>query len=118
MIDLALSSYIYINDIWSAAIQELDIIFGTEKTELIGYPDVGTYFDEFLWTLSPTTAALQSYIDSKIADTVYASQLQRNIEVNYTFNESTYENIYEVTISLYNDYKSVQKTYNLNKKVT
>lgn len=117
MLDLSLSSSIYTNDLWEAAIQEIDIIFGTINTELIGYPEFGTNFDEFLWSLSPTTTALHQYIEAKLKQTSFVSQLQHHVMIDYRINETTYENMYNVTITLYNDYRAFEKTYNLAKKI-
>lgn len=117
MLDLSLNSSIYTNDIWEAAIQEIDIIFGTTNTELIGYPKFGTNFDEFLWTLTPTTGALHEYIQKKLYDTSFVSKLKNHIDINCKINQETYENEYEVTITLYNDDKAIEKTYNLAKKI-
>ena len=47
MIDLALDSKIFIDTNIDAALQELDLLFNTENTELIGYPEYGTNFEQF-----------------------------------------------------------------------
>ena len=47
MIDLALSSNVFIDSAFDAALQELDIILNTRYTELIGYPKFGTDFEQF-----------------------------------------------------------------------
>lgn len=117
MLDLSLGSSIYINDIWDAAVQEIDLIFGTVNTELIGYPSFGTNFDEFLWSLTPTTTALEQYIEEKLRETSFVSRLNHHVLINYHIDEKSYENVYNVTITLYDDYRSFEKTYNLTKKI-
>lgn len=117
MLDLSLGSSIYVNDIWDAAVQEIDLIFGTVNTELIGYPSFGTNFDEFLWSLTPTTTALEQYIEEKLRETSFVSRLNHHILINYHIDEKSYENVYDVTITLYDDYRSFEKTYNLAKKI-
>ena len=117
MLDLSLDSSIFVNDVWAGAIQEIDILFETTNTELIGYPEFGTNFDTFLWTLTPTTTALKEYIENKIKQTSFASRLKNQITVNQYIDETAYENVYNVTISLYDDYRALEKTYNLAKKI-
>ena len=41
MIDLAIDSRIYLQDLLDLSLQELDILFNTTNTELIGYTDFG-----------------------------------------------------------------------------
>lgn len=117
MLDLSLNSSIYTNDIWEAAIQEIDIIFATTNTELLGYPEFGTNFDEFLWTLTPTTGALQEYIEKQLRNTSFVSKLKYHLDINCKVNVDTYENEYKVTITLYDDDKAIEKTYNLAKTI-
>lgn len=117
MLDLSLGSDMFKTDLFDAAAQELDILFNTENTELIGYPSFGTYFDEYLWTLTPSTTALNQYIDRIISSSTFASRLNHHIQINNNFDESTYENVYTVTITLYNDYSSIEKTYKLSEKL-
>lgn len=117
MLDLSLGEDMFKSNLFDAAAQELDILFNTTNTELIGYPEFGTYFDDFLWTLTPTTTALNEYIEKAIRSTYFASKLQHHVQINNNFNESTYENVYTVVITLYNDYSSIEKTYTLSEKL-
>ena len=66
MIDLALDSNVFIDSVFDAALQELDIILNTRYTELIGYPKFGTDFEQFLWQLTPSAQSLKRYILEKI----------------------------------------------------
>ena len=59
MLDLALDTRIFINNELDAALQELDMIFNTENTELIGYPQYGTNWYQFLWQLDYSPEDLQ-----------------------------------------------------------
>ena len=62
MLDLAIDSRIFIYNEEDAALQELDILFNTENTELIGYPRYGTNFEQFLWNMNPRTIYILIYI--------------------------------------------------------
>ena len=82
MIDLALDSRILINSELDAALQELDILFNTETTELINNPEFGCNFEQFLWQLTPATESLKTYIIEKIQQTLFLSKMTYNININ------------------------------------
>jgi len=98
MIDLAIDGRIFINNVLDEALQELDILFNTTNTELIGYPQYGTNFEQFLWQLTPSPNELRNYINERISDTFYLSQLETNIEVEVLKGEI--RNIYYVRIGV------------------
>ena len=81
MLDLSLDYKILINNNFDAAIQELDILFNTETTELINNPTFGTNFEQFLWQLTPSVHSLKKYISEKINETYFLSKLNTDIEV-------------------------------------
>ena len=82
MLDLSLDHNILINTELDAAVQELNILFSTETTELIGCPTFGTNFEQFLWQLTPATSALKKYILEKINDTYFLSRMKCDVDVN------------------------------------
>lgn len=99
MYDLSLGNSLFVDNELDCAIQELDILFGTENTELIGYPYFGTFFEQFLWQLNPSVETLKTYIMDKIADeTYFLSKFKVNIEVAIIDGEL--RNIYNVLISV------------------
>ena len=65
-LDLSLDNRIMLNTKLDCAIQELDMLFNTTNTELIGKPEYGTNFEQFLWQLTPSTDELRKYIYQKI----------------------------------------------------
>lgn len=102
MIDLAIDGRVFIDNVLDEALQEMDILFNTYQTELIGYPDYGTNFEQFLWQLTPSPKELKRYIFEKIGDTFYLSQLSTEIDVEVLTGEM--RNIYYVKIGVtYND---------------
>jgi len=111
MIDLALDGRVFIRNKLDEAVQELDILFNTELTELIGYPQFGCDFEQFSWQISPSTDALKKYIQSKIVDTVYLNELNVDIDVDVIKGE--YRFIYQVKIKIYDDNEnnSVERNY-------
>lgn len=97
MLDLALDGRVFLYSELDCAIQEIDMILNTENTELIGYPEYGTEFHTFLWTLTPTTTELENYIKNKInTETFYASKMK--VIVNAQFLEADYKSMYYVKI--------------------
>ena len=44
ILDLAIDGNVFIDNIVDAALQEIDLIFNTTNTELIGNPSFGTNF--------------------------------------------------------------------------
>jgi len=102
MLDLALDNRVFLDSKLDCALQEIDMLLNTENTELIGYPDYGTEFESFLWTLTPTTAEIEKYIKEKISNSTYFAS-QFNIYVKATFMEGSYRSIYYVQIALYDD---------------
>jgi hypothetical protein len=105
MLDLALDDSIFIESRVNAALQELDILFNTENTELIGYPTFGSNFEQFLWQLNPSPNALKSYMEEIIKNnTLFCNEFEIMIDVKIV--EGEYRNIYNVIIILKTDMKS------------
>jgi hypothetical protein len=66
ILEISLSDNIIENDLFSMALQEIDIIFTTVNTELIGYPHYGCDFNDYLWMLTPAVNSLYTYINEKL----------------------------------------------------
>ena len=110
MIDLALDNSVYINNTLDEALQELDILFGTECTELIGDTEFGTSIDQFLWTLTPMTDSLKEYISNKLSKCQYLQSFRYNIDVKYY--EGDYRSMYHLIINIYlNNNQKIKKEY-------
>lgn len=111
--DIALDNSVFVTDTLNAAMQELDLLFNTEPTELIGDTSFGTFFEQFLWDLQPRESDLKDYITRKITNNTYWVN-QYDWEVNVTVNDGSetaaniindisgdLTGIYIVTIDLY-----------------
>ena len=82
MVDLALTDSIFTESKIEEAIQELDILFNTVPTELIGDTTYGSNFLQFLWSLTPMEDSITKYIYDRIAGyTAYAASLKKEINV-------------------------------------
>ena len=98
VLDLALDNRTVLTNELDCAIQELDMLFNTTNTELIGKPEYGTNFEQFLWTITPTTEALRDYVNKKINETYFAKNY--NIDVNVTTEPGDLRDIYYVTLNM------------------
>lgn len=98
MLDLSLDNKIFINTELDAALQELDILFNTEYTELIGYPHFGTAFEQFSWHLNPEISQIETYIYDKISETFFLSNM--NVSVNVSTEMGLSRLIYNVKINV------------------
>ena len=113
MVDLALTDNIFTESKIEEAIQELDILFNTVPTELIGDTTYGSNFLQFLWSLTPMEDSITKYIYDRIAGyTVYAASLKK--EINVTKYDDVNETIYVIEISLFDeDDNEYHKEYTL-----
>lgn len=100
MLDLAIDSRVFIYNEVDEALQELDMLFNTENTELICYPEYGTNFEQFLWQLTPSPESLERYIREKMSSTYYLNRMTTDIDVKVL--KGDYRAIYHVKISVSN----------------
>lgn len=99
MIDLAFDNRIILTNELDLALQEIDILFNTENTELIGDINYGVNFDQFLWILTPTTTELEKYIYDKLRTLYYLNTFEYNVTVD--FEPGEIRSIYHVKIDIY-----------------
>lgn len=110
MLDLALDNRVFLYNNLECAIQELDILFGTENTELINNPQFGTNFEQFLWQLNPSPNELKKYILEKIQYyTYFLANIEYEIDVKVIPGEI--RNIYVVNIDIKDKGETKSKTY-------
>ena len=82
--DLSLTNEVFLDDEVDLALQELDILFNTEPTEMLGDPNYGVFFEQFLWDLNPRSSELKEYITKKIEDnTYYVKQFDYEVTVEF-----------------------------------
>lgn len=111
--DLSLYDDVFVTDKLKAAMQELDCLFSSEPTELIGDAQYGAFFEQFLWDLQARPSAVKDYITRIIENNTYYV-LQYDWDVSVTVNDGSetarnivgdivYDNssIYIVKIDLY-----------------
>lgn len=111
MIDLTLDDRIYIDNDLDAALQELDLLFNTECTELIGDKSFGVALDQFLWTITPTTESLKRYISEKLSECKCLQLFNYNFDVEYLDDEE-FRSVYHLTINIYLDNnEKIKKEY-------
>lgn len=97
--DFKLFNGLIVENIIDAAIQELDIMFGTEETELLGDYTYGVNFEQFLWTMNPSPYDVDQYILMKMHAQTYFCNLL-DLHVNTEVMHGTIRDVYAVKISL------------------
>ena len=113
MIDLALDNNVFIMDPLDEAIQELDILFNTVNTELIGNPSFGTDFLQFLWELTPSPNELRKYLDNKISYTDYARQYIKSLDVDYKYGDTEFIYVVSIVMQDPRTKEEILRTYNI-----
>lgn len=110
--DLSLDNNVFVESNLHAALQELDLLFNTEVTEVLGEVQFGVSLESFLWDLTPREDDLKQYIETKISSYCYYMN-EFDWEVTVSVNEDdeisearagkSYNpnSIYIVTIDLY-----------------
>lgn len=110
MEDLAIDSRIFLHDDLDLALQELDILFNTTNTELIGNPNFGTNFEQFLWQITPSSDQLRTYIYNKIStETIVLNKFDVNITVDIQL-DNTNDKVYIVKIEIVDPSSNDKKT--------
>lgn len=79
--DLSLDDSVFVTDMVIAALQEIDMIFNTEYTEVLGSPEFGTNFEKFLWNLNPDTDGLKTYVEGILSKCYYVSKFPYSVNV-------------------------------------
>lgn len=100
MLDLALDDRIFLNDPIDCAVQELDIILNTNCTELIGYTEYGTNFEQFLWQMNPSIEEIKKYIRIKLYDTYFLKRYM--VDINVEILSGNVRDIYSINITIKN----------------
>lgn len=96
---MALDTSVIIDNPVDAAIQELDLLLGTDLGELLGEQSFGANLEQYLWTLTPNVSEVKKYIQKKINDyTYWCKELNITIDVNTV--QGTVRDIYEIQIEL------------------
>lgn len=99
MLDLAVDERIMLNDPLDCAIQELDLLFNTVNTELIGNVNYGTNFEQFQWQLLASEEDIKRYIYERISHHTYFIQ-QYDYDVEVAIDDSTANSCYYVKINI------------------
>lgn len=111
MIDLAIDTRVFITTKLDEAVQELDMIFNTSNGELIGYPQYGTDFEQFLWQMNDSSSKIQTYVYEKIKDTLFLRDMMTDINVETL--EGEMRRIYVLHITVSDGTQSQNRTYQL-----
>lgn len=111
MIDIGLHDNIIITNPVDEAIQELDILFNTTPTELIGNTSYGVNFLQFLWQLTPETERIEQYIRDRITMMTYYMKFLK-FDLSVSIVDDINEFMYVINITIYDENEiAKEKTY-------
>lgn len=112
MIDLSLDTEnnIKTSDI-DIVIQQIDLLFDTYPTEVLGEENFGTRYDKFLYNLSVSSEAIRS---SVLQDLQSLDLMGFVPDVQVYLFEGTQNDILVINIGLTRDEITYQKTYNIS----
>ena len=91
-------------------IQQVDMLFDTAKKEVLGIPDYGTDYDEFLFNLQMSNAAIAYQVECDIRS-LELFGFEPTVEVSIL--EGTLNDIVLITIGLRRNETYYEKTYKL-----
>lgn len=96
--DIAIDDKVIINGYFDEVLQEIDLLFNTEKCELLGDTSYGSNFEYFLWHLNPSLDRVKSYIYDLLNTITFISEFDPHVDVQILDGE--YREIYYIVISL------------------
>lgn len=109
-LDIALNEDIIITSKLAQALQELDILFNTERTELLGDTNFGSFFEGYLWEMNRPNDDVKTYIRNVMQQSYIFNEMLDDINVQMIDGE--YRPIYIIQITLKdNEANQSQKRY-------
>lgn len=92
-------------------IQQVDMLFGTDKNSVLGDLDYGTNYDKYLYTTGISNAAMESKIISDL-NTLNLFGFKPSVKVILL--EGTARDIALIDITLTGEYETYNKTYRIS----
>lgn len=88
-----------LNDKFDFLLQEIGILFDTAPGEVLGEPEFGTEFENFIWDLQVSNEEISQYIYNAILEKT-TSAINFNIDVETTILQGTQNDIIIVKIDI------------------
>ena len=95
----------------SLILQQIDLLFDTDKAEVLGDEDFGTEYDRYLYNLNVSNAGLEEKILSDLSSLVLFDYVP---QVNVLFLQGTQQDIALINIVLTKDNLKIEKTYKIS----
>jgi hypothetical protein len=92
-------------------IQQVDMLFGTDKNSVLGDLEYGTNYDKYLYTTGISNAAMESKI---LSDLNTLNLFGFKPSVNVILLEGTARDIALIDITLTGEYETYNKTYRIS----
>jgi len=92
-------------------LQQVDMLFDTTPTEVLGDENFGTKYDEYLYDIRLSAANLKSIVE---ADLNGLNLMGWSFDVEVHLLQGTEQDIAVIQITFYKGIESVQKTYKIS----
>lgn len=99
---------VFLNDEVDLILQQIDLLFDTHENEVLG-ENTGSNFEDFLWDLTVSAEDISRYTEDLIMTNV--NLMGWNIDVHTDLMLGTQNDIILITIKIYNNVASFEKTY-------
>lgn len=100
-----------VDEVFDYVIQQIEMLFDTNKGDVIGDFSFGTNYEEFIWDINLPNSAITSQITSDI--NAYIDLAGTTFDVKTDVLHGTENDIILVTINIYFDSYYRQLTYNI-----
>jgi hypothetical protein len=109
MIDISLGDDVLLNDELDIFLQEIDILFNTKLTSILGDYSWGTDFQQFLWRSIPNAEEVYNYAKNKIANLPLANKFTVEVGCDYIDDDDNYDGVYYLQIAVTDNRKNIRK---------
>jgi hypothetical protein len=101
---------VFLNDEADLILQQIDLLFDTHENEVLG-ENIGSKFEDFLWDMTVSAEEISSYTENLIMGNV--NLMGWSVDVHTDLMLGTQNDIILITIKIYNEFTSFEKTYTI-----
>jgi len=102
---------VVVDNIFDYVISQIELLFDTNKGDVLGAYSFGTNYEEFIWDLELPNSAISAKIESDI--NTFVDLAGATFDVNTTLLHGTENDIILVSINIYFDEYYKNLTYNI-----
>jgi len=90
-------------------LQQIDMLFSTTPTDVIGEPKYGSEYETFIWDLSYPTSVIKEYAENQLAQNV--EFFGNSYSVNVSILKGEFNDIILLEVNVYVNGQQYQKIY-------